>query len=157
MRELHDRLATARDDRTRLEQLTKSIGDDEADVKGANETQEQAGRELTALCELAQCDIDGLGKAWKRHCEHESLREQMARVTEQLEGDGDGLPLADLKAEAEYHDFDRASVQLQTATEQAKTLDDQRDEEWIEGSRYLDMELLREHQKLSLIGSEHTG
>lgn len=30
-------------------------------------------------------------------------------------------------------------------------------EEWIEASRYLDMDLLREHQKLSLIGSEQTG
>jgi putative transposase len=30
-------------------------------------------------------------------------------------------------------------------------------EEWIEASRYLDMEPLREHQKLALIGGEQTG
>ncbi len=129
MRQLQVRLTTAGKDEARLKRLREEIEGYQGDIKLAREQWEEARDNLAALSELAECDVDELHDAWERHCEHERLQGEIDRVTEQLEQEGEGRPLAELKAEAKDQDLDQVNAQLQTSAEEAQTLNEKRDQQ----------------------------
>lgn len=111
-RELRDRLFAAREARTKRDTLARDIAQHKLDIDKAEQSQEEAKRELSALAQMAGCEVEEIQDAWLRRQEHQTLHAGANQTREALAASGDGKTVDELRAEAADGDPDQIAARL---------------------------------------------
>lgn len=130
--ELGARLARARTDKVRHDELLDQVHQQQAELEDLREQRTERQEQLTQLCDWAgAADPAALPHLEQASQATSRCRQRLAEIDEQLRELAGGASLEEFALEANSHDVDRLAVESQELKAEIETLDRQREEQAV--------------------------